>query len=42
MCSYFKLGQVVQEGMSFKEKVYGRMNDGQTEERGTTDEDRSQ
>ena len=32
MCSYMKLGPVVQDEMSFKEKVNGR----------TTDEDRSQ
>ena len=31
MRSYMKLGPVIQE-MSFKEKVYGRTDDGQTDE----------
>ena len=29
MSSYMKLGTVVQEEISFKEKVYGRTDDGQ-------------
>ena len=28
MCSYMEFGPVVQEDMSFKEKVYGRTHDG--------------
>ena len=33
MCSYMKLGPVVQEEMSFKEKVYGWTHDGRTDDR---------
>ena len=38
MCSYMKLRAVVQEEMSFKEKVYGRTTDGRTDD----SKDRSQ